>query len=174
MITFSFPVGVIPQQNLVEFQKKGDEVFYNLEGTFDGVPMNVIISEYVWHDDLFGKVKLTACPYIYKDTDGSYITAWYAQKAEVVDEDEAENNNVKCQIKITKTQELTVSRGGIDILKFIGTQISIERQVAVLYCLAKGAAARRLSQLKVGELFIGEGTFTMHRGYRNVIIEEKE
>lgn len=174
MIAFSYPVGVIPQQELKEFRKKDGEVFYNLEGTFDDVPMNVIISSYVWRNEFFGKVKLTACPYAYKDEDKSYVTAWYAHNAEIVDEDEPENNTIQCQLKVTKMEPLSLSRNAVDILKFIGTQISVNRQVVVLYCIAKDAAARKLSQLKVGDMFTETGRFAMHRGYRNVIIEELE
>lgn len=172
MFSFSYPVGIIPEQELKEFFNKDGEVFYKVDATFAEVPMEVVISSLMWSNDYFGKVKLTGYPYVYRDKQGYYILTWFAHSMETVEEDTPENNNVNFKVLVTKREKMGVTRNGVDILKFIGTQLSYNRSLVVLYCLAKDVAARQLSKLKCGDTVTGVGEITMHRGYRNVIITE--
>lgn len=172
MIPFSYPVGIIPQQELKIFTERNGEAFYKLDATFVGLPMEVVISSYVWRDNLFGKVQLSGYPYVYRDEDGRYILAWFAHKISAVDEDTPENNEVNLCIHVSRVQDLSQSRNSVDLLKFIGTQCSFDRKLVVLYCIAKDAIARRLSSLKAKDVLVGKGEICMHRGYRNISITE--
>lgn len=171
-IPFSYPVGVIPKQELKVFKKDGEEVFYKVDATFAEVPMEVIISSYLWDDDFFGKVRLKGYPYVYRDEDGHYILTWYAHSITPVDEDVTEENRVALSVRVTKREDITQSRNRVDMLRFVGTQRSFDSSVVIIYCVAKGALARKLNKLQVDDTFNGYGEITMHRGYRNVIIDE--
>lgn len=172
MIPFSYPVGIIPRQELKEFMTVDNEVFYKLDATFKEIPMEVIISKFVWSDDLFGKVELTGYPTVYRDEGNRYVLAWQAHLAKIVDEDTPENNDVTIQLHVSRVQPLGVTRGGGDLLKFIGTQSSFDRKLVVLYCIAKDKNARLLSKMKPKDVLVGKGSICMHRGYRNVQITE--
>ena len=172
MFSFSYPVGIIPEQEVKEFFNKDGEVFYKLDATFAEIPMEVVISSYVWSNEYFGKVKLTGYPYVYRDQQGYYIVTWFAHSVAVVEEDTPENNNVNLNLLVTKREPMSVSRNGVDILKFIGTQLSFDHSLVVLYCLAKDVTARQLSKLKRDDVVTGVGEIVMHRGYRNVVITE--
>lgn len=172
MIPFSYPVGIIPKQELKEFMTIGDEVFYKLDATFKDVPMEVIISKYVWSDDLFGKVGITGYPTVYRDEENRFVLAWQAHLIKIVDEDTPENNDVTIQLHVSRVQPMTLSRNGGDLLKFIGTQCTFNKKLVVLYCVAKDQYARRLSKLRPKDILVGKGSICMHRGYRNIMITE--
>lgn len=174
MIPFSYPIGVIPRQELTEFMKVNDEVFYKLDATFKEMPMEVIISKYVWSDEYFGKVKLTGYPTVYRDEDGRFVLAWFAHQAVVVEEDTPENNDVSIVLHVSKVQPLDVSRKSEDLLKFIGTQCSFDKKLVVLYCIAQGQVARQLSKMKPKDILTAKGSICMHRGYRNIMVTEVE
>lgn len=172
MIPFSYPVGIIPHQELTEFMKVGNEVFYKLEATFKEVPVEVIVSQYIWSSDMFGKVQLTGYPTVYRDEEKRFVLAWQAHKIQIVEEDTPENNEVTLQLHVSRVQPLDVSRNGADLLKFIGTQRSFDKKLIVLYCVAKDQLARQLSKMKPKCVLEGKGVICMHRGYRNIMITE--
>lgn len=174
MIPCSYPIGVIPRQELTEFMKVKEETFHKLSASFNGMPMDVIISEYVWSDEYFGKVKLTGYPTVYRDEDGRFVLAWFAHTVSVVEEDTPENNDVSIVLHVSKVQPLNVSRKSEDLLKFIGTQCSFDKKLVVLYCIAKGQIARQLSKMKPKDILTASGTICMHRGYRNIMITDVE
>lgn len=174
MIPFSYPVGIIPKQELVEHMRIDGEVFYKLEATFDEIPMDVIISNYVWSDEYFGKVKLTGYPTVYRDEDGRFVLTWFAHQLAVVEEDTPENNDVSIVLHVSKVQPMDVSRKSEDLLKFIGTQCSFNKKLVVLYCIARGQIARQLSKMKPKDVLTAKGSICMHRGYRNIAITKVE
>lgn len=153
MVSISTLVGIVPQQDKKDTLLVDGELFYKFNASFNGVHIPLVVSSFVWKDELFGKVIVKG----YLDTtdaaSSSKVRAMhiYAHTIEVAPVDLPECNDIKLYARVTRRSEVFPTKQGVDIRRLVATQTTHTGKTVVLSIVAKKVAARAMGEYKVGD-----------------------
>lgn len=170
MVSISTLIGTIPKQDGITLKEK-DEEFFKFDACFDGVKIPVVISKYLWTDDLFGKVQVLGYLDTSKNEDGTQSMHIYAHTISSVPIDEPESNVITLYARINKLGDSFPTKRGVDIRKIVATQTTHTGKTVVLHITARKSAARALGVYNKGDYLKACGHLCNNKGVYSISVD---
>lgn len=173
MVAMSTLIGHVPSQELTEFYTSPEgEEFVKLNATFGDVEIPIVVSKYVWNTDLFGKIKISGYLDFTRSADGKYEKHIKVHNARSVDADTEESALITLNARITKLYDMTTTKNGVDVRKFVTAQSTSDKKTVIINVYAHNYLARALGSCNTGEYIVGVGQLRKFIDRYDVLLTE--
>ncbi len=164
-------IGTLSQEKQL-YKTVESENFYSTTVKMNGVDIPAVGSEYILQE-LEGRVQLQY--YLRSETtpDNKLFTFMQIMTIDAVDNDTPETNIIQVGGYIAKTKGLLIkNKIGLEVLPFIIKYKSYDGNFNIAHCVAKGAKARELSKIRIGDIVEVTGIFKKEHNTLEVLVEQ--